>query len=102
MNNHSIGIELLGIGTWEDMSMFMDKKEDYDRIKKEDLGFTDPQYVSLKWLLEKTLKEYNVPNDRCHIIGHNEWAPSRRTDPGHLFYYERIGLPQERKPNQCL
>jgi N-acetyl-anhydromuramyl-L-alanine amidase AmpD len=30
---------------------------------------------------------------RTHIIGHDEYAPGRKTDPGELFDYTQIGLP---------
>jgi hypothetical protein len=35
--------------------------------------------------------------DRFHIIGHEEWAGrGRRTDPGELFDYTKIGLAKDR------
>lgn len=92
LNGHSIGIELLAIGTEKEMEMFM-SKESYRRIAKENIGFTASQYSSLNWLLDDLLKKYpTVKKNRQQIVGHDEYAPDRRTDPGSLFDWKKIGL----------
>lgn len=40
LNFYSIGIEILGTGDWDDMKIFMNR-DIFNRIKKEDLGFTN-------------------------------------------------------------
>jgi N-acetyl-anhydromuramyl-L-alanine amidase AmpD len=33
--------------------------------------------------------------DRRHIVAHSTYAPTRRTDPGEVFDWTKIGLPAE-------
>ncbi len=91
LNNYSIGI-----GTFEEMhAMLQDKmtQADYDSIPKKHLGFTDAQYSALKELIADIRSRHpNIKNDRQHIIGHHQYAPSRRPDPGDLFRWDKIGL----------
>jgi N-acetyl-anhydromuramyl-L-alanine amidase AmpD len=92
MNSHSIGIEILGIGTEKEMAMFM-SKEGYKKIKPQDIGFTVAQYQALNLLLADIQQRHPaIQKDRKHIVGHDEYAPTRRTDPGSLFQWEKIGL----------
>lgn len=100
LNEYSIGIEMLNVSTWNDMQIFM-KKEQYDAFaaKHPDwIGYTDAQYAALDALIKQIRSRHpSIPFDRKHIIGHSEWAGSaRRTDPGELFDYTRIGLPKTR------
>ena len=90
LNNYSIGIELLGIGSFDDMKMYISEDE-YNALPPNLIGFTDEQYVSLNGLLEDifTRNPYISP-DRKHVIGHSEYAPDRRTDPGELFDWSRL------------
>lgn len=88
MNLYSIGIELVGIGSQADMSLYMTKKE-YGALDKSLLGFTDAQYISLKALLEDICLRNNIPMDRQHVIGHEEYNPAKN-DPGELFDWSRI------------
>ncbi|TYS67168.1 N-acetylmuramoyl-L-alanine amidase [Sutcliffiella horikoshii] len=91
LNDYSIGIELLAIGTKEEMLSIM-PADIYDSISPTDIGYTDAQYASLKILLEDILKRNPlIKNDREHIIGHHEYAPVRKSDPGELFDWSRIG-----------
>lgn len=91
LNDYSIGIELLAIGTREDMLSIM-PADIYDSISPEDIGYTDAQYASLKELLDDILQRNPlIKNDREHIIGHDEYAPVRKSDPGELFDWSRIG-----------
>ncbi len=88
MNLYSIGIELVGIGSAEDMSIYMTKKE-YNALDKSLLGFTDDQYRSLKALVEDICQRNDIPIDRQHVIGHEEYNPAKN-DPGELFDWSRI------------
>ncbi|UAL46679.1 N-acetylmuramoyl-L-alanine amidase [Sutcliffiella horikoshii] len=91
LNDYSIGIELLAVGTREEMLSIM-PADVYDSISPADIGYTDAQYASLKELLDDILKRNPlIKNDREHIIGHDEYAPVRKSDPGDLFDWSRIG-----------
>lgn len=93
MNSTSIGIEMMNISTWDDMKIFIPKTT-YDKIAKKDIGYTDAQYQSLNQLLKDIRSRWPlVPFDRHHIISHSDYAPGRRTDPGVLFDWTKIGLP---------
>jgi N-acetyl-anhydromuramyl-L-alanine amidase AmpD len=100
LNEYAIGIEMLNVSSWKDMQIFM-SKEKYDAFaaKHPDwIGYTDAQYAAVKALIAEIRKRHpQIPFDRHHIIGHSEYAGSaRRTDPGELFDYTRVGLPQNR------
>lgn len=102
LNQSSIGIEMFAIGSAHDMKMFGMSQEKYDEYKAahpKDIGFTDDQYKALNLLLADIMRRNpEIKYDRYHIIGHEEYAPGRRTDPGETFDWSRIGLPRERKP----
>lgn len=88
MNLYSIGIELVAIGSQADMSLYLSKKE-YKGLDKELLGFTDEQYTALKALVEDVCVRNNIPMDREHVIGHEEFNPDKN-DPGELFDWSRL------------
>lgn len=88
MNLYSIGIEVVGMGSMEDMSPYLTKKE-YKALDESLLGFTDAQYDSLKALVADICLRNNIPADRDHIIGHEEYNP-KKNDPGQLFDWTRI------------
>jgi N-acetylmuramoyl-L-alanine amidase len=67
MNSCSIGIEL-------------------DNNGKE--PFTDSQINSLLSLLAQLKKNYNIPT--ANFIGHSDFAPTRKVDPGVLFPWKRL------------
>jgi N-acetyl-anhydromuramyl-L-alanine amidase AmpD len=62
------------------------------------IGFSDAQYTALNRLIDEIrARNPAIAHDRFHIIGHEEWAGrARRTDPGELFDWKRIGLTRER------
>lgn len=62
MNSCSIGIEIDNNGS-----------EPYPPV----------QINSLLYLLAKLKKDYNIP--QANFIGHEDWAPKRKPDPGPLF-----------------
>jgi N-acetyl-anhydromuramyl-L-alanine amidase AmpD len=88
MNLYSIGIELVGIGSAEDMSLYMSKAR-YNQLDKSLRGFTDAQYTALAALLEDVCGRNGIPMDRQHIIGHQDYS-AQRNDPGQLFDWQRI------------
>lgn len=65
-NDFSIGIELEG--------------SDYT-------PFTEAQYLQLAALLEVLQRSYPIR----YLVGHNDIAPQRKTDPGPFFDWQRIG-----------
>lgn len=89
MNFYSVGIELLAMGSEYDMSLYI-SKEKYESLPKKLLGYTEAQYVSLKALVDDICSRYAIPVDREHVIGHEEYAPDRKRDPGQLFDWSRI------------
>ena len=92
LNDTSIGIELMAIGSERDMRPFLSAAA-YARIAPADIGFTDAQYASLRRLLANlNARHPRLALDRRHVIGHDEYAPGRKTDPGERFEWERLGL----------
>ena len=88
MNYHSIGIELAAIGSQSDMEIYLTKAE-YNALDESLIGFTDAQYDALALLVADICSRYDIPLDREHVIGHDEYA-SRKADPGELFDWSRI------------
>jgi N-acetyl-anhydromuramoyl-L-alanine amidase len=67
-NDFSVGIELEGT---------------------DDIPYTDAQYEQLARLIQALLREYPTLG-RERVVGHNEVAPGRKTDPGPVFDWERL------------
>ena len=88
MNMYSIGIELVGMGSQEEMLQYIDASE-YESFGSDFYGFTDAQYDSLKILVEDICDRYSLPVDRNHILGHDEYSEDK-VDPGELFDWSRI------------
>lgn len=92
LNEYSIGIELLAIGTQDEMKSMI-PKEKYQSIRPEHIGYTEAQYTSLKRLLDDIVERNpSIQYNRTHIIGHDEYAPTRKTDPGELFQWWKLGF----------
>ena len=67
-NDFSIGIELEGTDT---------------------APYSDEQYLSLKYLTHCLIKNYSgITRER--IVGHSDIAPTRKTDPGQSFDWNRF------------
>jgi N-acetyl-anhydromuramyl-L-alanine amidase AmpD len=101
MNDRAIGIEMFAIGSPNDMKLCGVTQEKYDALKAkhpEWIGFSDAQYKALNQLIaEIRARHPAILHDRFHIIGHEEWAGhKRRTDPGELFDWTKIGLTKDR------
>ena len=69
-NDFSIGIELIGSDT---------------------TPYTNAQYESLIKVTQEIIKRYPLI-DKNRILGHSDIAPSRKTDPGPYFDWERYTL----------
>lgn len=90
MNDCSIGIELMGIGTREEMLPII-SEEIYDSIRDNFIGYTEAQYSALSLLLNDIHKRFpTIPQSRYHVIGHEDYAPGRKADPGNLFDWKKI------------
>ncbi|RKQ34763.1 N-acetylmuramoyl-L-alanine amidase [Oceanobacillus halophilus] len=95
LNDYSIGIEIMAIGTKEEMSIMMDESK-YEEIDSDHIGYTDAQYDALVKLIDNVIERHpSIKKDRKHIIGHDEYAPGRKTDPGELFDWSRIGYEEK-------
>lgn len=90
MNRYSIGIEIVAVGSEDDMSPYFTKSE-YNKIDKDLIGFTEAQYEALIPLVKDICERNNIPYDKEHIIGHEEYKKSK-TDPGELFDWGRLAL----------
>ena len=88
MNKYSVGIEIVGIGSKNDMAQYLEDYE-YDALDSSLVGFTDAQYETLKLLVTDICKRNNIPFDREHVIGHEEYN-GNKTDPGELFDWDRV------------
>lgn len=108
LNNTSIGIEMLGVGSESDMVPLFVRKPAYDKFAADHpdfIGYTDAQYTALNALLKGIETRHPaIKHNRWHIVTHEEYAGrARRTDPGELFDFARIGLakypPLQRERN---
>ncbi len=88
MNKYAIGIEIMAIGSAQDMSIYLSEAE-YNALKDEHIGFTDAQYASLRELVPDICKRNNIPFDKDHVIGHSEYNPAKN-DVGELFEWEKL------------
>ncbi|MEB1808930.1 MAG: N-acetylmuramoyl-L-alanine amidase [Bacillaceae bacterium] len=92
LNEFSIGIELLAIGTREEMFPAIPVRV-YNVIDPTMIGYTDEQYEALNALLNDIFERNpSIVRDRNHVIGHDEYAPGRKADPGSLFEWSKLGL----------
>ena len=92
LNDYSIGIELMAIGTEAEMGMIL-SEDAYKKIPQEHIGYTDAQYQSLNRLLDDILaRNKKILRNREHIIGHDEYAPERKNDPGSLFDWSKLNF----------
>ena len=88
MNQYAIGIEVVATGSQADMDIYM-TTEEYEAMDDAFKGFSDAQYDALKLLVEDLCSRYDIPMDRSHVIGHQDYSPSKN-DPGELFDWSRI------------
>lgn len=88
MNEYSISIEIAAMGSKEEMAKYIEPEE-YDLLDPSLPGYTDEQYASLKSLIRDISNKWDIPLDRSHVIGHDEYASQKR-DPGELFDWSRV------------
>lgn len=88
MDEYSIGISLVAIGSKNDMKGYLSSSK-YNSISPSLIGFTDAQYEALSLLLKDVAQRWDIPLDREHIIGNFEYDPDKR-EPGELFDWERV------------
>lgn len=90
MNLYAIGIEIMNIGSYADMSQYLTRAQ-YEKLDDGLIGYTDAQYETLAALVDELCDKYDIPKDREHILGHAEYNPAK-SDPGEWFDWSKIGL----------
>lgn len=88
MNKYSVGIELVAIGSEQDMAQYLHPDE-YKAIDESLIGFTDEQYASLTALIKDICQRNKIEFSRENVIGHDEYNEAK-SDPGELFEWERV------------
>lgn len=88
MNLYAIGIELVAIGSQEDMADYL-TPEEYAALDDDLIGFTEEQYVALEALVADICQRNNIPQDRDHVIGHSDFTQDNG-DPGSMFDWSRV------------
>ena len=91
LNRHSIGVEILAIGSEEEMRQYI-SPEIYRSIPQNHIGYTQEQYMALNFLLPRIYERHSIKADRRYVIGHDEYAVGRKRDPGILFDWSKIGF----------
>ncbi len=74
-NEFSIGIELMASHPADDATV----------VTPED-AYTPEQYASLQALMAQLCADHGIR----YVVGHDEIAPGRKTDPGPLFQWDKI------------
>lgn len=91
LNHYSIGIELLAIGTKEEMIPVIGEAA-FNQIDPSLVGYTEEQYITLNQLINDIIaRNPGIQKNRLQIVGHDEYT-NRKTDPGSLFDWSKIGF----------
>jgi len=93
LNEYSIGIELMGMGTADEMAFVLHDHE-YTALAAahpEWIGFTPAQYDALNALLPEICARHNIPRTRASILQHADYSP-HKPDLGTLFDWTKVGL----------
>lgn len=88
MNKYSVGIEIVAIGSKNDMAQYLEEWE-YEALDESLIGFTDAQYEALRKLVPDICERNNIQFDRNHVIGHQDYN-TNKSDPGELFRWDRL------------
>ncbi len=75
-----------GVSSWQGRQKCNDFSIGVELEGTDDQAFTDAQYASLNLLLEAIKTSYPITS----IAGHSDIAPTRKTDPGPCFDWQRI------------
>lgn len=75
VNDFSIGIELVS-----------SHPDDDPTVRTPEEAYTDAQYAALAWLLSEVCTRQPIE----WVVGHDEIAPGRRSDPGPLFRWDGV------------
>ena len=79
LNNFSIGIEFLALGSREEMTPRYISRSAYDSLDPALIGYTEDQYIAVNELLTEIYDRHPaIVRDRRHIIGHDEYAGPRQ------------------------
>lgn len=87
MNRYAVGIEVMGIGTDAEMIPVIGSIAN-SKIKQSDRGYTDAQYDALERLINLLRERHQISED--NILGHDDYDPQRKWDPGVLFDWTRL------------
>lgn len=85
VNNFSIGIELMA-----------SHPDDDPTVKTLEDAYTEAQYESLNGLIAQLCERHGIDA----VVGHDEIAPGRKTDPGPLFQWDRVRT-EDYRPAAC-
>lgn len=91
MNQYAIGIEIVAIGSQADMAAYLTAAQ-YQALDDSLKGYTQAQYDALRLLIADLCSRYDIPADRAHVIGHEEYS-HKKSDPGELFDWSQV-LPE--------
>ncbi len=86
-----------GISTWRGREGCNDFSIGVELEGTDDVPYADAQYAMLAALTRALRRRYPIRD----VVGHNEIAPERRTDPGPAFDWKRfrqLTLPRTRRP----
>ncbi|MFB0936088.1 MAG: 1,6-anhydro-N-acetylmuramyl-L-alanine amidase AmpD [Propionivibrio sp.] len=81
-----------GVSTWKNRDRCNDFSIGIELEGCDELPFEDTQYDQLLWLTRLLCKHYPIEA----LAGHSDIAPTRKTDPGPCFAWQRLmadGIP---------
>jgi AmpD protein len=75
-----------GVSSWKGRERCNDFSIGIELEGADDVPFAEPQYATLKKLLDRLEARYG----KLDLAGHSEVAPGRKTDPGPWFEWHRV------------
>ncbi|PTR00064.1 N-acetylmuramoyl-L-alanine amidase [Mucilaginibacter yixingensis] len=88
MVNDYLRANQAGLGKWSSVSDMNSCSIGIEIDNNGNEPYTDGQIKSLLILLDKLKRSYNIPT--ANFIGHQDWAPKRKPDPGPLFPWQKL------------